>query len=700
MYKSVGWLAPVITAGASFAHANNQKDVAVEVITWGTSVKSSSVFMGNEDLDIKQADHISDLLRTIPGVDVGGAHSLNQRITIRSIEDRDIQITIDGASQNNYMYHHMGNLQIHADILQSVDIDVGKNSILHGGLGGAIKFETKSAEELLSGNQAIGGLIKSSVSSNASNDLAVSAYGKQDDLDFLFYYNRVQKNDYEVGGGAIKDANGLAVEGTDGKVRGLEGTVDSALMKFGWDLASNQRLKVGYEYYQDKGDYSYRPDMGLATDQAISDGTGTPLTWPTEYLRDTLTLNYDADFGRTTLSASVFNNSSELWRDENGWAQSSVARFQSSAGIIEGAADNSGINAQLATTLGEQVKHNIILGGESVSYKTDYKVSYTSGDSLASSEDKIDHSLYFQDRIVINEQFSVTPGVRVDNVNIESNLVDDHFTQTSLALSASYQPRDALVFRLSSTELFKAPELAEVFIGAGSGDTANPEIDAETGVNTEFAVAYGDDVLGADLFTLGATIFSTSIDQYIYDYAAPDPTNSRIYWKDNVGDAQISGFEAYIGYSLGSIESLMSYSTNDSEIDANNEYSHYDGARLDRVQGDTLSFELSYNMSEPKIDFLWEFSIVDALQSVDASLQLDGAGTDNSKPGHSVHNIAMNWQVIESLSLVFGIDNVFDEYYVSQSSRTGVTNHPVFGPLFLNDYEPGRNIKASANFRF
>ena len=28
-----------------------------------------------------QADHISDLLRDLPGVDVGGAHSLNQRIT-------------------------------------------------------------------------------------------------------------------------------------------------------------------------------------------------------------------------------------------------------------------------------------------------------------------------------------------------------------------------------------------------------------------------------------------------------------------------------------------------------------------------------------------------------------------------------------------------------------------------------------------
>ena len=54
-----------------------------EIQVWGTWVWASSLSLGEEDVAIKQADHISDLLRPIPGVDVGGAHSLNQRITIR-----------------------------------------------------------------------------------------------------------------------------------------------------------------------------------------------------------------------------------------------------------------------------------------------------------------------------------------------------------------------------------------------------------------------------------------------------------------------------------------------------------------------------------------------------------------------------------------------------------------------------------------
>ena len=37
------------------------------------------------------------------------------------------------------MYHHMGNLQIHADILKAVEIEVGNNSVATGSLGGAVQ---------------------------------------------------------------------------------------------------------------------------------------------------------------------------------------------------------------------------------------------------------------------------------------------------------------------------------------------------------------------------------------------------------------------------------------------------------------------------------------------------------------------------------------------------------------------------------
>ena len=67
-----------------------------------------------------------------------------------------------------------------------------------------------------------------------------------------------------------------------------------------------------------------------------------------------------------------------------------------------------------------------------------------------------------------------------------------------------------------------------------------------------------------------------------------------------------------------------------------------------------------------------------------------------------VHNISLRWTPAqwEGLDLTLGVDNLFDEYYASQSSRTGLSKHPLFGDLFLLDYEPGRNVKVSVGYRF
>src|SRR5690606_30545647 len=121
----VGVVSAALGVAAQAEEAADQDAKMLEAVSvWATEVRASSVSMDEEAISTRQADHISDLLRPIPGVDVGGAHSLNQRITIRSMDDKDLRIYIDGANQNTYMYHHMGNLQINANILKSVDVEV------------------------------------------------------------------------------------------------------------------------------------------------------------------------------------------------------------------------------------------------------------------------------------------------------------------------------------------------------------------------------------------------------------------------------------------------------------------------------------------------------------------------------------------------------------------------------------------------
>lgn len=685
MHTTAVAIATALISTTSFAQEVQKVDkdeIEKIAVTWSTAINSSSMYLKGETIANKQADHISDLLRTIPGVDVGGAHSLNQRITIRSMDDKDLNISIDGAKQNTYMYHHMGNLQIHADILKSVDIEVGSNSVINGGLGGSVRFETKNARDLLTDDKEFGGRAQLSAGNNSGNNFSLTGYGLiGDDADFLAYYNKVNNDNYDVGGGVIKDADGNKINDTDGTVRGLDGSVDDMLVKFGWNITNNQRLQFSYETYNDEGDYSYRPDMGLATDLAITNSLGISLLWDTRFTRDTLTLNYELNLDNTLIKAAAYTNTSELWRDETGYT-----------GIITGEAVNTGINFIAETSLDTAFAQELTYGIDYVKHDTDYSAVYT--DSIdRSGESAKNLALFIQDKITLNDVFTLIPGVRYDSYDINSSVIDDSFSDASLALALELKPTNDLLFKLSATQLFKGPEISEVFTGAGLYETENQDIDAETGINVELAFAYQTTLSGDDNLSLGATIFNTDLNDYIYDYAQP---SDDIYWKDNIGDMNITGYEAYINYEVNNFSGALTYSSAESELDAFEQYNSLDGARLDRQQGDTISANVSYAATELGLTFNWEvLSVADVSSGVD----LDGATFDNSKDSYAIQNISATWNS-NNLTVIAGVDNLFDEYYASQSSRTGVSFHPRFGDLYLLDYEPGRNIKATVSYKF
>ncbi|TQV84926.1 TonB-dependent receptor domain-containing protein [Aliikangiella coralliicola] len=684
------WVIAAETDSESNSATEEKAAEEENMIVWGTRVTSNSVYMDDETIAIKQADHISDLLRAIPGVDVGGAHSLNQRITIRSMDDKDLRITIDGANQNTYMYHHLGNLQIHADILKAVDVEVGKNSVIDGGLGGAVRFETKQAKELLRGNQTFGGRLQASYNDNASNGYSFSGFGQlTDELDVLAYFNAIERDNFEVGGGKILDADGNEIAGTDGTVRGLKGDLDDALIKFGWDVNANHRFEFGYEAYNDEGNYSYRPDMGLATDIAIADSLNIPIVYPTKFTRDTITLNYDVTTENSTLKFVLFDNESTLWRDERGL----IAWRPPFATINEGEAQNTGFNLIATTRLNQPRDHVLTYGVDIINYKTQYRVD---GADI-SGEEATNRSLYIEDRIDFDNGFSLIPGLRYDSFDIQSKVVDKTFNETTAAIAAEYRVNKSLLLRASTTQLFKGPEIGETFIGAGLYDTPNPDIEAETGTNSEISVAYQGKGLGADNLRTGITFFNTEIENHIYDYAS-NPNGPRT-WKDNIGDMTIDGFEAYLGYSINNLTALLTFSNSDSELSAFADYSSLDGSRIDRIQGDTISFNLDYDFDLTDLSLNWNFMVVD---DVPAGPDLDGPTLLNNKEGFTVHNISARWlpQSVEGLALTLGVDNLFDEFYASQSSRTGVSSHPLFGQLYLLDYEPGRNIKMTISYQF
>ncbi|GIX22575.1 MAG: ligand-gated channel [Gammaproteobacteria bacterium] len=651
---------------------------AVDV--WATRVRSSTLTLDEDGIGLRQADHISDLLRPLPGVDVGGAHSLNQRVTLRSFNDKDLRISVDGANQNTNMYHHMGNLQIHADILEAVDIEVGSHSVIDGGLGGAVRFYTRSAAQLLEPGARFGARVNLSHADNDAQGAALSLYGLAGEGgDWLLYHNRVERGDFRVGGGEILDQNGEVIPGTDGRVRGHAGVLEDTLLKFGWTFGDGHSVHVGHERYRDEGDYSYRPDMGLATDIAIAESLNIPLTYPTRFGRDTVTVNYRYRGEALELYATVYGNESELWRDERALASWRPPL----ATINEGEARNEGVNLLAEQRLG---RHTLAWGLDVIDMTTAYRVD----GERSSGESARDAAVFIQDRIALGSRFTLTPGLRLNRYDLDGATVAADYDETTWGLAAEWRPNDRWLVSLGATRLFKGPELSEVFMGAGLYDSPNPDLEAETGLNRELAVAWMQGPASA-----GVTLFSTVVENYVYDYA-PRPGGGT--WRDNVGDMTVDGFEAYVEFGGGPWTLLLTASRAENTLDAFAEYVALDGARGDRQQGDTYSAQFDWRFGSELV-LQWDALHVEDLP---AGLELDGATLDNAKPGYTVHNLSLRWtpSAFEDLTLTFGVDNVFDEFYASQSSRTGTSFHPVFGPLYLLDYEPGRNVKATVACRF
>jgi len=638
------------------------------IVVWGTQVTSDNLVLGDEDIAIRQADHLSDLLRPIPGVDVGGTHSVNTRINFRGLDDRDLNVYIDGALQTNYIYHHIGNLLVNPDILKSADIQLGTNSVTHGGLGGAIRFETKDAANLLDPGKSVGGRLSGSWNSNDLWAGSVTLYGTAGGLDLLGYYSHVDRGNFE-------DGSGRATIGSDGRTQDI-------LLKAEYALDANHSLRASYDRYWDEGDYTQRPDMGVLTNEAI---TGNILL-PTEYERETINLGYDGYFGEALdLSLTVFTNDLKLYRDE------------SDPGIPRGiltdrqvTADNWGANLMAQSFIDHgSTSQTFTWGAEYFSQEFEY-ISDVAGAAAPEFQNAESLALFVEDDIaLLDGMLHVRPGLRFNDYSLEYETTGDSgsWDELTWGIAGEINPVEALQLFISYTTLFRGPELAEPFGGNAGVKIVNPALEPETGNNFEVGATYRQVFDGVGLGLTGR-YFKTTIDNYIGE--VPSGTAAGVVWDANLGTAQIDGFELAANLQAGQFDLLAGYSS--SQLDT----SQLTGASLAeslRENGDKLTGEIGWTSTDGTI-----FAGLNVQHTFDKT---DVSGT--VKPGYTVVNLSSRWEDvggIEGLSLTAGIDNLFDETYTSHASRSGETFHPVFGPLVLNDVEPGRNFKITTAIRF
>ena len=629
---------------------------------WGTQVSSSSEYLSDQDISVKQADHLSDLLRDIPGVDVGGTHSVNQRINIRGLNETDLDIRLDGASQHASMFHHIGNLTLNPDIIQAVDVEVGNNSVSNSGLGGSVHFETKDVRDLLRSGERFGSRLYVGYGTNVYRQGSAALYGQlSENVDALLYGYKVDRDNFEDGDG--------------NQTFGADGTITDILAKVGWGPGYGHRFELSHDHYEDEGDYSPRPDMSGSANNGLS----ADLVLPTEYSRDTTTLGYKFDDGSpSSYQATLYRNYIELYRDESG-----ITSGWPGNRISENTAENTNLGATASATTRMQLA--------SLDHRFTYGLEYNQqqsraryGSSAWMEEQATASAVYAEDRLTLTERWSVTPGVRYDHVDRDATTGDETFDDVTWALGTEFEVNDYLTLFADARELFEAPELLETFIRYQDVAYLADDIRAESGLNKEVGARYQRD-FGEHGLAANLTLFQTDIDDYIV--ASYNGAAAR-YDIFNDGDVRIEGFEASLGYGYKRFGSRISYAHSDAN-NRTNDTPMLDSNGLSADLGDSVSVDVDYVFEDLALELGWLSQWV--------------LEEDNVMPGtpvkeaYDVHSLYAQWspKQAEGITVTFGVDNLFDEQYASHASRSGLARG-----IDTTDVEPGRNIKASVAYQF
>ena len=631
-----------------------------EVNVWETQVVSSSLNLGENAIETKQADHLSDLLRDLPGVDVGGTHSINNRINIRGLQDENLDITLDGAKvQNANMFHHIGNLLINPDILKKADIQVGTNSVVSGSLGGSVAFETKDGKDMLDAGKDFGARISSTYNSNDSIGGSITGYGKvSQNTDFLVYHNYLNKNDW-------KDGAGLETFGSDGEVQ-------NTLVKLGHNLSDTQRVSISYDTLTDEGDYSPRPDFGRAYNEAR---TGL-YTYPTEYNRETITLKHELNLGdKLVLNSTVYTNENELERYEKLNGVTAV-RPGAKQGLLNGKVSTEGLTTKAQSSLKTgDILNTFTYGGL---YDTQTSKVTWNGAKYGDNEKAKLGALYVENAVDFDNGLVLTPGVRYNHYDFDGvygKIKDNKFTY---GLASEYSLTDNLTLLASATTLYKGVEMVDVLAANRVYAPDTPDLKAETGINKEVGFTYNaDNLLGANSIGFSFKYFDTDIDDYIKTVG---------YEMTNAGTLNLKGFESSFLYKLDKFSGLVTYTHSKTNYEKT-------GLSDPKEPGDSLSIGLDYKLLS-NLSIAWD--------SLFGFKQDDVAGSEyNIKDAYNVHDFAVNWKpkVIKNLTLIAGVDNIFDEAYISHISenRSFLVGSNL---VSTGDYEAGRNVKVTLAYKF
>ncbi|SNY91272.1 hemoglobin/transferrin/lactoferrin receptor protein [Cohaesibacter sp. ES.047] len=621
--------------------------------------------LSQEDIDEAQPDTVGDLFQFVPGVStIGSDRPMGQSFNIRGIgsaaaaDESKIIMQVDGVNKFFEQYR-MGSLFVDPELLKRVEVLRGPaSSTLYGSgaLGGVISMTTKDASDFLGDGKTWAFKPKVTASTNGAGATTSGILATRVNEAFeLLAAGSFRKAD------SYKDGNGDTVANSD--FQSLSGMVN-AKFYFGEDMQQYLRLSA-MQFYSDLDDTAYNQTGGM--DFGITDRKVTDRNIALEYANPVL--------GNKYLDIKVNLGFSDTQNEQTNTRSRYISTFGDEAEYgyrtyvakVENTSDLS---------FGDRIQHYLTLGTEysfqeRTSTMTTSGVTSTALSHPEGTQTKL--SGYAQSELIINDRFTLIPGVRYDhymNDPEDPSFKDNDIGAFSPKLAALVEVTDFLSLFGSVAYTERAPTLDEYYSSSAAGfrgpmpipaRSSSPDLDPERSTNFEGGMALKfDDVFGNDRFTAKVTAFQNNV----RDLIESDSDGPTYY--HNIAKARIHGIELEASYVAENYFVRAAYAATRGE-------NKTDGSDLDSIAADTLATSFGVLLPNHDIKVAWD--------SVFAADQEKVSGAISRTGGYGVHGLSASWTPDEGkfagLETRVSVENIFDRDY-----REHLANDPAHGRTF------------------
>ncbi|AVJ55877.1 TonB-dependent receptor [Idiomarina sp. OT37-5b] len=632
-----------------------------------------------EDIEQFQANDLADIFRESPSVSVGGSVGVAQKIYVRGLEDAYLNVTVDGAQQTSTLFHHIGRVTLDPDLLKQIDVQAGAGEATNGpgAIGGAIRFKTKDAQDLLNEGEQFGGRVKANYFSNDGTRYSGTLYGKLNpSFGLLGYYSAVDRNTMEDGDGD--------------KIYGTAAEQELAFIKASGDITDKHYLSVSLEQRDEEGQFSARPNWFVEE--------GAPL-YPSAAKRDTYVANYRFDQSESIyLEATAYHTQSSF----------RGGRFDWLANI-----DTTGFDLRNTT---DRLYHSFTYG---VDYRKDEVESGPASGPMENAEESSVMGIYAQAHSNITTDLVLSYGVRFDDYDFQQRILLDEYygepvTDTAVGLDdselsinggLSYQITDAWKFGLSYAEAARGKEIGDGFTldeylyDSDDVPVVGSDVVPETVENIEASIEYSVSRLNTKL-----SIYQSTIHDVIFSGFG----GTSIY--NNIGDVESTGIELNIAYRWDNLDLYFGFSDADAELKPHQtlysrsydsiDLNGYEFNGLGNSRGSTLVLGADYFIDRD-VSIGFNAKHVDSIAIETLHQALENGWTDSlytlNKPSYTVLDIYGKWDITGDLSVNLAITNLLDELYIDHSS---VGDYSDVFPTVIGPYEAGRDVRLSLSYDF